>query len=245
MRIVVVSPPRSGNHWMKCLLRTVYGLGTLGGNTKPGTNRHEFGDDVTAGNFPDGTIYHMHARYHRKLASQILALPAHLVTVVRDPYDVFVSYYEWVQSRFAQKERRRGDTSDIEVRPRHAMHGRHIDDPAVLEYLRDGFGSNIDRANQWLGSGQAIPVRFEDLHADPAAELKRVTALIEPVDDARIAQTVEYCRVENVKQRQANLARTVRSGNVGESRARLGDEHLRIFREVHGPAIAALGYEVR
>lgn len=245
MRIVVVSPPRSGNHWVKCLLGAVYGLNTIGGELKPGTNRRGFNEAIDAGAFPDGTILHQHGRFSRDVADQLEALPAHLVTVMRDPYDAFVSYFEWVQSRYAQRVRKSGDASDLETRPRHAMFGKAIDDPEVLVYLRDGFAVNLRRANQWFHSGRSIVVRFEDLHADPAGELARLTERIEPIGRDRLDEAVEFCRVENVKQRNANLAATVRSGNVGESRTRLGEEHLRIMREVHGPSIASLGYRVR
>lgn len=246
MRIIVVSPPRSGNHWVKCLLGAVYDLEVRGGSAKPGTTRHGFAPDVAAGEFPDGSIFHFHGRFGRHLAGQFAALPAHVVTVVRDPYDAFVSYYEWVQSRYAHARRRHNpDGGGLEQRPRHAMHGRAIDDPAVLAYLRDGFAANLHRAVGWLHSGRALPIRFEDLRADQVGELTRLTDRIEPVPRQRIEAAVEHCRIEHVKERQENLARTIRSGSVGESRARLGAAHLRVMRETHAEAIASLGYPVR
>lgn len=245
MRIIVASPPRFGNHWVRCLLGRVYGLELRAGVSKPARSYQDFAADVEAGEFPDGTILHIHARYNRRLVAQFEELPAHLVTVVRDPYDAFVSYYEWVQSRYANRVRREGDSGDLEERPRHAMFDREIDDPEVLDYLGKGYAPILQRAVGWLHSGRAAVVRFEDLNADPAGELARLTGLIEPVSRARIEEAVEFCRLENVKQRQVNLANTVRHGRVGESHARLGTEHLRIMREMHGELVASLGYPVR
>ncbi len=245
VRIIVASPPRFGNHWVRCLLGSVYGLEHRAGSDKPSRSRREFAADVDAGDFPDGSIFHMHARYNRRLIGQLESLPAHVVTVVRDPYDAFVSYYEWVQSRYANLARRDGANHQAEERPRHVMLGRAVDDREVLAYLRDGYGPILQRAAGWLHSGRCEVVRFEDLHADPMGELTRLTSRLEPASPERVAAALDFCLLENVKQRNRNLARTVRRGSVGESRARLGEEHLRIMREAHGDLIASLGYPVR
>ena len=47
MRILIVSPPRSGNHWIKCLLSAIYELTRMG---KP--NAARAWEEVGA--FPDG-----------------------------------------------------------------------------------------------------------------------------------------------------------------------------------------------
>lgn len=245
MRIIVASPPRFGNHWVRCLLAHVYGLELRAGSGKPSRSSTAFAAGVVAGEFPDGSMFHIHSRYNRKLVAQLEALRAHIVTVVRDPYDAFVSYYEWVQSRYANLLRQEGSTELAESRPRHAMFGRAIDEPEVLAYLADGYGPVIQRAVEWFHSGRSDAVRFEDLNADPVGELARLTDRIEPVSRERVEAAVEFCRLENVKQRQANLARTTRHGRVGDSRVRLGEEHLRIMRESHGEMIASLGYPVR
>ncbi len=245
MRIIVASPPRFGNHWMRCLLGNVYGLEHRAGSDKPSRSRREFAADVVAGEFPDRSIFHMHARFNRRLIGHLEALPAHVVTMVRDPYDAFVSYFEWVQSRYANLQQRDIATDLAAGRPRHAMYGRDMDDPEVLSFLRDGYGPILQRAVGWLHSGRCEVVRFEHLNADPCGELLRLTGRIEPVTRERIAAALEFCRLENVKQRNRNLARTVRHGTVGESRVRLDEQHLRIMREAHGDLVASLGYPVR
>ena len=54
------------------------------------------------------------------------ATPAHIVTIVRDPYDAFVSRYYWTQKRMPR------DQEKAERRPRHRMVGKPLDDPEVL-----------------------------------------------------------------------------------------------------------------
>ena len=64
------------------------------------------------------------------------------------------------------------------------MVGKPLDDPAVLAFLADpkGFGGHHTAANEWLHSGRAIAVRYEDLHHEPVEALTRVTDQIAPVD---------------------------------------------------------------
>src|SRR3712207_7685878 len=43
------------------------------------------------------SIYHQHCDFASGLCDAIEEVPAHLVTIVRNPYDQFVSMYHWVQ----------------------------------------------------------------------------------------------------------------------------------------------------
>ena len=63
MRIAVISPPKSGNIWLKCLLSTIYGLDWLVREDKESTNPKKFQAWVDRGGFRDGTILHQHCRY--------------------------------------------------------------------------------------------------------------------------------------------------------------------------------------
>jgi hypothetical protein len=184
-------------------------------------------------------MFHHHTRFHHKLCDVIDAIPAHHVTMVRDPYDVFVSMYYWEQERSS-----RGLGRD-RPRPRNAMFGKPIDHADVIAFLEDNFGQHIARANGWWHSERAIPIRYEELHSDPVVALMRVTDAIEPVDVARISAAIESCRAERVRQQNEKMAWHVRSAKVGDSRDKLGDVHLAIFRDRHGDLIRSLGYEVR
>ena len=71
VRMLVVFPPWSGNHWVESLLGTLYGLQRVGGAKKPDT----------AGGLQDGWILHMHRRVAPGFCDAIEAVPAHIVTV--------------------------------------------------------------------------------------------------------------------------------------------------------------------
>jgi hypothetical protein len=243
MRIVISSPPKMGNKWAKCLLSRIYDLQWIIGDDSPDTNIAKFSQFVSEGRFPDNTIFHQHCRYKAKLCDIIDEVPAHLVTIVRDPYDAFVSMYHWIQTR-TEYDHVRGRVRPKE-RPRDAMVGKPIDDPVILAYLADGYGEQIRRADEWIHCGRAIVLRYEELHRDPVAELTRVTTSIEPVDRSRIESAVEACSADNMRKMTKKMSIHVRAAKVGDSREKLGEPHLRIFREQYGDLVTSLGYEVR
>ena len=243
MRIVISSPPKMGNKWIKCLLSRVYDLQWIIGEDSPDTNIERFDLFVSEGRFPDNTIFHQHCKYKPKICDVIDEIPAHLVTIVRDPYDAFVSMYHWIQTR-TDYDRERGRVRKKE-RPRDAMVGKAIDDPLILDYLADGYGQQIQRAHEWVHSGRAIVVRYEDLHCDPVSALTRVTDQIEPVDRVRIDRAIEACSVDNMRKMSKRMSQHVRAAKVGDSRDTLGEAHLKIFREKYGELLTSLGYEVR
>jgi hypothetical protein len=176
-------------------------------------------------------------------SSAIDSVPAHLVTIVRDPYDAFVSMYHWMQTR-TEYDRERGRVRPKE-RPRNALYNKPLDDPAILEFLAGPFGEHLRRADEWVHSGRAIVVRYEDLHRDAAGTLTKVTDQIEPVDLARIMQAVEACSAENMRNMSKRMSKHVRAATVGDSRGTLGDAHLKIFRDQYSDLLTSLGYEVR
>ena len=236
MRIAIMSAPRSGNHWIKCLLGTIYGLEELRGKQKPGSKGKLVREAMVEGSFPDNTILHQHSSYNRKLARELRNAPAFIVTIIRDPYDVFVSYHRWVQE--PEREGRKGS----EDHPRNQMLGRALDEPEVLTYLANEYGAVLRRAVNWSTSGESIVVRYEDLHEDPVAALRAVTARIEPVSDERIQAAIDACSIDTMRQ---SMGHTVKSGRVGDSKQKLTEAHLEVFRKHHEEAIRTLGYEVR
>jgi len=239
VRIVIAGPPKAGNVWLKCLLGTIYDLRPL---TTQETPRRPQVDLLRAwlneGNFPDGTIFHQHYDYSDELADLVDAVPAHTVTIIRDPYDGFVSSYFTIQEH-KESGQRRG-------RRRQAISGKSLSDPDVTEYLRNGgFRNNMRRAKEWMESGRTLVVRYERLHSDPIEELRSVTDRIQPVPDERIAAALEACSADSMRKLGGGKSKHVRAAKVGDSREKLNEEHLTVFREKYADMIRALGYEVR
>ena len=238
MRIVIAGPPKAGNVWLKCLLAAMYGLQALGPKRSPASPTLEaFSEWVADNRFRDGTVFHQHYDYSDEMASAVLSVPAHLVTVVRDPYDMFVSTFHTIQ-KHGDDPKRKGRTAEVLV-------GKAIDHPDVLDWLkRGGFRNNLLKGNQWLASGQTADVRYEALIGDPVAELTRLAERIGPASPERIAAAVAGCSADVMRQNN-RTARHVRVAKVGDSRGTLNADHLAVFRDQYADLIRGLGYAVR
>jgi hypothetical protein len=235
MRIVIAGSQKSGNVWLKCLLANTYDLEVIDVKDGPARPRLEtFQEWVAAGKFRDGTIIHHHFRYSPEMAGAIEGVPAKIVTIVRDPYDSFVSYYFAVQTR-----RGRGLRRDPVV-------GKPIDHPDVLAYLEKGGDAGQMRlALGWMESGRTTVVRYEDLHRNVPTALSGLAGSLGAAPDEKRHGAAEACRADTMQRLDDVKAGHVRAATVGDSRQRLTDPHLAIFRGVYGDLIRSLGYEVR
>jgi hypothetical protein len=225
--------------WLKCLLSRIYGLRWL----RPFETPERVDADalqtwLRERRFPDGTIFHQHYDYAAEIADAFAAVSAHLVTIVRDPYDAFVSTYYTLQQHAAEENRKGRKLTELMGKP--------LDDPAVVAFLRDGgYRNNLEKARDWANSGRAIVLRYEDLSRDPLTELRRATVQIAPVADETLEVAIDYCRADRMRQRSKGGSKHVRAAIVGDSVEKLNAEHLAAFREAYADIVEELGYPVR
>ena len=124
--------------------------------------------------------------------------------------------------------------------------GKPLDDPAVIEFLRQGgYRNNLEKARDWANSGRAVVLRYENLSQDPLAELRRATEMIAPVSVENLETAIDYCRADRMRQRTKGGSKHVRTATVGDSARQLTADHLEAFREAYAEIIAELGYPVR
>ena len=239
MRIVIAGPPKTGNMWLKCLLGRAYGLRWLRAFETPANpDLPSLRTWLAAGRFPEGTIFHQHYDFAPEIADALDAVPARLITIVRDPYDAFVSTYYTLQQHAAENNQKRRKFTELMGKP--------LDDPAVVEFLRrGGYANNLQKARDWAGSGRAVVLRYEDLSRDPLAALRRATAQIASVGDDRLQAAIDYCRADRMRQRTKGGSKHVRTATVGDSVRQLTPDHLDAFREAYADIITELGYPVR
>ena len=239
MRIVIAGPPKTGNMWLKCLLGRAYGLRWLRAFETPETPDYpSLRTWLAEGRFPDGTIFHQHYDFSAEIADALDSVPARLVTIVRDPYDAFVSTYYTLQQHAAENNQKGRKFTELMGKP--------LDDPAVVDFLRrGGYWNNLQKARDWSRSGRAVVLRYEDLSRDPLAALRHATAQIAPLGDDRLQIAIDYCRADRMRHRTKGGSKHVRQATVGDSLRQLSPVHLDAFREAYADIITELGYQVR
>jgi hypothetical protein len=241
MRIILAGPPKTGNVWVENILARVYGLHPQ----VPVPPYHFWGARdvvdlqrlVDDGGFADGAIFHQHYWPTEAFLALAAEIPCHLVSVVRHPYDTFVSLYFYIQN-FTDAFRAVG-ASDVQII------GKPIDHPDVLDFLATGFRIHLLQANAWVQSGRSRVVRYEELHRDPVTAIRRLADGIQPVPGDRITDALVASDASRMRQQSVWLARHIRQGAVGDWRNHLSAPHLEIFRTVLADLVVALGYAVR
>lgn len=240
MRILIAGPPKTGNMWLKCLLAQIYDLRWIPPGQFPARpDAALFAEWAAAGGFTDNSIFHQHYKFSPELADAADAIPAHLVSIIRDPYDAFVSTYFTIQQHAPGAGNR--------PRNRSELYGKDLHGQEVLQMLRDGgYLGNLTKAEAWLQSGRAIVLRYEELHRDPVAILTGLSDRLGPASPAKIEAAVRHCSADAMRQRGGGEAEHVRSATVGDSYNHLTDEHLAVFRDDrYARLIESLGYPVR
>src|SRR5215211_4837173 len=126
MRILIVAPPKTGNSWLKCLFSSVYGLDWLTNDRVPGgTTLEAFAAWLSSDGFPDNAVFHHHYDYSPQFVELATRSSIQLATILRDPYDMFVSRYFFAQAQ-ADNEKRLEKPKNPK---RDVIAGIAIDDP--------------------------------------------------------------------------------------------------------------------
>ena len=235
MRIIIAGPPRTGNRWLKCLLAEIYGLTVL---EKAPVTLDSLQEQIQDGWFVDDAIFHQHLAPTPELNRLARSVNARFVTILRNPYDAFVSLYFFVQN-FQQQ-----------FGPEHHLHSireKPIDHPDILAFLRDeelGYRVYLDLANDWLKCKKSKIIRYEKLRNNPVWELKKLTWKIKWVRQENITRAVDHCSMNKMLERGVQNPKHLRKGKVGDHQNYLTEEHYKIFRDLHSDLIQALGYRV-
>ncbi|MFQ5575927.1 MAG: sulfotransferase domain-containing protein [Anaerolineae bacterium] len=242
MRIIVAGPPKTGNIWVKHILAEVYGLKNL--TPHPRADAGQLKRFVDQGGFIDNAIFHEHYWPTGLFFEVVESLQARVVTILRNPYDAFVSLYFYIQNfphLFGEHDRHR------------PLVGKPIDHPDVLAFLADdtiGFGySYMKRAGDWVAGNPAagdhfILTRYEVLRTNTFDEIKRITTHIQPVEDPVIRRAIDVCSAGNMRKKSRTLSKHVRKAAVGDWKNYLTRAHLETFERCYGDLIVQLGYEV-
>jgi hypothetical protein len=236
MRILVASPPKTGNFWIKALLSESYNLKIL--TPEPGDDVRDLEKFIEQGLFKDNSIFHQHYWPTNRLFRLANSSKIDIVSIIRNPYDTLVSLFYYVQN-FPEV-----------VGPGHPLffiHGKKIDAPEIIDFIKrieGGFGIHLQLAFNWIYDGRSIVVRYEDLKKDTFGTLKSITERLCKIDDNRIQNAIDAASASKMRQRNDVLSRHIRKASVGDWRNHLTEDHLKVFRENYRELIEKIGYQV-
>ncbi len=172
MRLIVASPPKTGNIWLKNLLIGAYDLKQ--GDDQPLDTYEDFVEFIKGDRFDDDTVIHLHPEPTDAYFELADSVGATTITILRNPYDVFVSLYHYVQ-RFKDELTDIGD-------PLSEMIDKDLEDEAAFNYLLgDQSLENWGRSyyeQYGKAEGHALPIyrdyvrNYPDLLTDCDADIR-------------------------------------------------------------------------
>lgn len=224
MRIVICGPPKCGNHWIQSILVNIYGL--------TGYDRVMSIDKLA--DQPNNSISIQHFHPSDEL---FYKMPdTKFVSIIRDPYDVFVSAYFYANNFPDSIEYTDGGSKLVDV---------PISHPNVIDWLANNFGGILNLALDWINSKRSCIIRYEDMHTDIINVVKTVTDYINPIDEKIIYDAVNWVTPERMRSHSEAMRKHIRSAIVGDWRNHLSRDHLEIFKNVLSHLILELGYSVQ
>ncbi len=205
--LLIIAHPKSGNTWLKAMISRLYQV-RLG---LPETWLHK--SDEYSHSHPEvprlaatNGIYSYEGAVGRALAvdpvdPDFRSKPTLLLA--RHPIDIAVSwYFQFTRRQSARKQELINATLE---RP---VDRRQISMEDFVGHAELGVPALIDFLNLWerrlARLEHALIVRYEDLRAEPARELARVTALMgERFSEDEVAEAVRFGSFENLRRLEA------------------------------------------
>ncbi len=225
----VVEHPKSGGTWVMRMVTSYIGSKPFLGDRLVGPN----------------DVIHTHRLYRRRFRRPIVLL--------RDPRDVYVSQY-YHENFFAGREKNLAIEQFFEhdpARPLHEDFTVYLE--AKLSHRTDPYFTFGEFVQSWINRPGACFVRYEDVLADPEAELIRMIRFVgHPIDPRRIRAAVEANRFEattkwrdGVSRRpgEADPTRFERKGIAGDWRNHFDRDSCQLIERFEGWSLRRLGYE--
>ncbi len=197
LKILIISTPKTGNTWLKYLLSDVYDLPIV--NVEPKIRR----EDLIG--FGERWVGHQHLFPSEQLLAMLRELDVRIITTVRHPADVLVSYFHYTKALAAQGQNYEGSPEALLL----------ADDekPGVntLRYVREAFSGILLYSAAWLPFNPIL-VRYEDLKDNPVRELFRITKTLAVTADVAVERAVALCELSIMRGRIPELAYHFRKG---------------------------------
>jgi hypothetical protein len=224
LRVALVSTPRSGNTWVRRLVAAAYDL------AEAAAHRH-----ADALQLPPRVAFQIHARREPEFCDWVRRHGFRVATIARHPLDVLISILqfavhapstrEWLDGRSGGEEGIWGAT------PRSRAFIEYATGPRAAELLAVS-------ADWWREPG-VVPVRYEDVVADPTGWLTGLAAWFGP---PRVEPTGVVPRFTLDEQRRGSANSHFWQGRPGLWRALLPAAEAEEIQAAHRDVFAALGY---
>ncbi len=228
VRLAVISTPRSGNTWLRHLLRRAYAVADFAVHNP---------DDLDWAGLPEACVVQLHWRRTAAFVDRLRRHDFRVIVLARHPLDVLVSILH-----FALHDRSTGRWLEGEAGDEQPICGAMPCSAAFARYAAGPRAAALLAVTaEWWGAPGCCCVRYEDLVAEPVGELTRLGEALElpphmPVTDAVAATTMP--RLRTLTQCDHHFWK----GQPGHWKRLLPTAVARAIAHAHPGSFAPLGY---
>jgi len=234
MKVVIVSPPKSGANRLRCLLAAAYGFRVLDARDAPGTSEPaELARWLTS--LPDNCVTHTNLSFNEALPARAAELGVTLIAIIRHPFDLFVSN-QAVRSNREQRKSLRARNRDTTVQEPGFNREDEPRDPLVE------LAGDIQALLDW-SDGAMVTLRYEDILECPDAVLAKVSQVIGELNDIQIAHAVKLCPAEQRIVSSSNRGARMAEVAPGTWRDAIDPSTLTQLQSRFELSVVSLGYE--
>ena len=234
----IVSYPRSGNTWTRFLVANLVARG----EPVDWSNIERWVPDIYVNR--DSKLRLLPRPRYLKSHEAYRPDYRRVVLIVRDPRDVALSYYHFLQ---------KSNVIPVNCPITDFM-------ATFLDGQIDSYGSWGENVGSWLGARRGtrdfIVIRYEDLLASPEEQLSRVAAMLHlPADNGQLRRAVENSRADRMRELEQSQTGQhkylkssrpdipfVRLARSGQWRTELPAQGAQQIENAWGPVMRELGY---
>ena len=179
LKIMILSSPKTGNTWLRWLLHYAYGVPIV-------ELPHEWNEEAAA-QLPNAFVSHQHLAPSEGLVRWLVSNRVVVLTTVRHPGDTFASLFHFLK----------WNSEDADAAGMALLRDGDRPGANALAYVQRPFPQIYALSLAWARLGSHV-VRYEDLLADPLAQLRALAARIAPVDEYRIRAAALLCKPKHL-----------------------------------------------
>ena len=187
LRIAIISAPRAGNTWVHHMLMDAYGI--------PGYAVHN-PDDLDWAGLPTDCSVQIHWHRTPSFVRALADARFRVVTLVRHPLDTLISVLQFCQNDSSTLRWLEGEYGD--ERP---IYGAMPCSAAFRAYATGARAAVLLEVGRewWADAGGGV--RYEDLVADPAGGLERLTAALGAQPRRPVAEVIDRTTLPRMRER--------------------------------------------
>ena len=190
MRIAIVSSPRSGNMWLRRLLKATYRLEERSAFTP---------DELDWDALPERCVLQLHWHRTPEFQARLEQSGCSVVVLARHPLAVLLSILHFAQYEPLTDRWLGGEAGDESL-----LRGANPVSAAFVEYARSPRAQALLAVTtEWWDHADAA-VRYESLVESPEAELARIAEALGTAPLVEPAQAVESVRFERLQEEAPN-----------------------------------------